>query len=168
VIGSAGSAEKVARLVDELGYDKAFNYRDGQVSELLAKAAGDRGIDLYFDNVGGDHLEAAISALNLYGRVAMCGAISQYNATSPQPGPRNLAMAVGKRLHLQGFIVSDHFDKLGEFLAEVGPAVADGRIRFDETIVEGIDNMVDAFLGLLRGENTGKMVVSVPQISGSQ
>jgi NADPH-dependent curcumin reductase CurA len=161
VIGSAGSREKVDVLTGELGFDAAFNYRDGDVNRLLGDVVGKEGIDVYFDNVGGDHLEAAITALNPFGRVAMCGAISQYNAESPPPGPRNLAMAVGKRLRLQGFIVSDHFGRLGDFMAEVEPAVRDGRIRYRETVVEGIENMVDALLGMLRGDNTGKTVVRV-------
>ena len=161
VIGSAGSRKKVGVLTGELGFDAAFNYRDGDVDRLLWDVVGEGGIDVYFDNVGGDHLEAAITALNPFGRVAMCGAISQYNAESPPPGPRNLAMAVGKRLRLQGFIVSDHLGRLGDFMAEVEPAVRDGRIRYRETVVEGIENMVDALLGMLRGDNIGKMVVHV-------
>jgi NADPH-dependent curcumin reductase CurA len=161
VIGSAGSREKVDVLTGELGFDAAFNYRDGNVNWLLADVVGKEGIDVYFDNVGGDHLEAAITALNPFGRVAMCGAISQYNAESPPPGPCNLAMAVGKRLRLQGFIVSDHLGRLGDFMAKVEPAVRDGRIRYRETVVEGIENMVDALLGMLRGDNIGKMVVRV-------
>src|SRR4051794_40280289 len=104
VIGSAGSAEKVAYLRDELGFDAAFDYHDGPVWESLRAAAPD-GIDLYFDNVGGDHLEAAIGALHNHGRVALCGAISSYNATSPPAAPRNLALAIGKRLTLRGFII---------------------------------------------------------------
>jgi NADPH-dependent curcumin reductase CurA len=160
VIGSAGSAEKVAHLVDDLGFDQAFNYKDGPVAEQLAAAAPD-GIDVYFDNVGGDHLEAAIGTLNRNGRVAMCGAISMYNATEPVPGPRNLHQAVGKRVALRGFIVSDHFDRLPDLHAEVGPAVRDGRVTFRETVVEGLDNAPQALIDLLRGANVGKMVVKL-------
>jgi NADPH-dependent curcumin reductase CurA len=155
VIGSAGSAEKVAYVRDELGFDAAFNYKDAPVREQLAAAAPD-GIDLYFDNVGGDHLDAA-----LRGRVAMCGAISVYNATEPPPGPRNLPLAIGKRLTLRGFIVSDHVDRMKDLIAEVGPAVRDGRIRFRETVVEGLEHAPEALIGLLRGENVGKMVVKL-------
>ncbi|RZS31190.1 hypothetical protein EV193_11569 [Herbihabitans rhizosphaerae] len=158
VIGSAGSAGKVAYLTDRLGFDAAFNYRDGDVHGQLAAAAPD-GIDVYFDNVGGDHLEAAIGRLNVGGRVALCGAISMYNASEPQPGPNNLALAVGKRLSLRGFIVSDHFDRLPEVVAEVGGWLRDGELVADETVVDGLDNAVDAFLGMLRGTNTGKMIV---------
>jgi NADPH-dependent curcumin reductase CurA len=157
VVGSAGSAAKVARLL-ELGFDAAFNYKDGPVAEQLAKAAPD-GIDVYFDNVGGDHLEAAIGQLKPFGRVALCGAISQYNASAPVPGPSNLTMAVGKRLTLRGYIVSDHYDRNAAFLADVAPAVQAGRIAIDETIVDGLENATSAFLGLLRGDNLGKMVV---------
>jgi NADPH-dependent curcumin reductase CurA len=160
VIGSAGSGEKVAHLTDDLGFDAAFNYKDGALAEQLAKAAPD-GIDVYFDNVGGDHLEAALGALRMHGRVAMCGAISAYNSTEPVPGPRNLAVAVGKRLTLRGFIVTDHANLLPAFHAEVGPAVRDGRIGFRETVVEGLENAPQAFIDLLRGANTGKMVVKV-------
>jgi NADPH-dependent curcumin reductase CurA len=160
VIGSAGSAEKVAHLVDDLGFDQAFNYNDGPVAEQLAAAAPD-GIDVYFDNVGGDHLEAAIGTLNRNGRVAMCGAISGYNATEPAPGPSNLHQAIGKRVALRGFIVSDHLDRLPDLHAEVGPAVRDGRVTFRETVVEGLDNAPQALIDLLRGANVGKMVVKL-------
>jgi NADPH-dependent curcumin reductase CurA len=160
VIGSAGSAEKVAHLVDDLGFDGAFNYRDGRVAEQLAAAAPD-GIDVYFDNVGGEHLEAAIGALRRYGRVAMCGAVSVYNATEPMPGPQNMALAVGKRLSLRGFIVTDHGARMKDLIAEVGPAVRDGRVVFRETVVEGLELAPAALQGLLRGENTGKMVVKL-------
>jgi NADPH-dependent curcumin reductase CurA len=160
VIGSAGSGEKVAFLRDELGFDAAFNYRDGRVADLLAEAAPE-GIDVYFDNVGGEHLEAAIGALNQNGRAALCGAISVYNATEPEPGPRNMTLMVGKRLTLRGFIVSDHWDRMGAFAQEVGGWLRDGRIHYRETVVEGLDQAPRAFIGLLRGENTGKMVVKV-------
>ncbi len=158
VIGSAGSPEKVAWLTDELGFDAAFNYKDGPVAEQLAAAAPD-GIDVFFDNVGGDHLVAAIDAINLHGRIALCGAISVYNATEPTPGPPNLMLLVGRRVNMRGFIVTDHAGMQNAFRAEVSAALRDGRLHYRETFVDGIENMPDAFLGLLRGENTGKMVV---------
>jgi NADPH-dependent curcumin reductase CurA len=159
VIGSAGSAEKVSYLVDELGLDAAFNYRDGPVAKQLRAAAPD-GIDVYFDNVGGEHLEAAIAAMHNHGRVAMCGAISAYNATEAPPGPRTLPLAVGRRLTLRGFIVSDHFDRFPDFAKEVGGWLRDGRIKHHETVVQGgIEAAPQAFIDLLRGANTGKMVV---------
>ncbi|MEV0271718.1 NADP-dependent oxidoreductase [Hamadaea sp. NPDC050747] len=157
VIGSAGSAEKVAHLLD-LGFDAAFNYKDGPVGKQLKQAAPE-GVDVYFDNVGGDHLEAAISSLNQHGRVALCGAISAYNDTTPPAAPRNLALAIGKRLTLRGFIVNDHAARMPEMVAEIGGWLRDGRLSFQETVVDGLDNAPEAFLGLLRGENTGKMVV---------
>ncbi|QEC47779.1 NADP-dependent oxidoreductase [Baekduia soli] len=160
VIGSAGSAAKVAHLLDDLGFDAAFNYKDGPVADALAAAAPD-GIDLFFDNVGGEHLEAAIGALNDHGRVALCGAISGYNATEPPPGPTNMFLIVGKRLTLRGFIVRDHATRRPDMVAEVVPALRDGRITFRETVVEGLENAPAAFRGLLRGENTGKMVVKI-------
>jgi hypothetical protein len=158
VVGSAGSAEKVSWLTDELGFDAAFSYRDAPVAEQLRAVTPD-GIDVYFDNVGGDHLEAAIGSLKVHGRAAICGMISLYNNTEPAPAPRNLAMVVGKRLRLQGFLVSDHNDLLPEFRREVGGWLADGKLVVRETVVEGLENAPEAFLGLLRGDNTGKMVV---------
>ena len=160
VIGSAGSQEKVAFLKEELGFDAAFDYHDGPVYEQLRAAAPD-GIDVYFDNVGGEHLEAAIAAMKPFGRVALCGAISQYNATEPPPGIRNLALAVGKRLTLRGFIVRDHVDRQSDFVRDVGGWLRDGKIHYRETVVEGIEHAPDAFIGLLRGENTGKMLVKL-------
>jgi NADPH-dependent curcumin reductase CurA len=160
VIGSAGSDEKVALLTDEIGFDAAFNYKSGSVTKQLIAAAPD-GIDVYFDNVGGDHLQAALHALKLGGRVALCGAISVYNNTEPAPGPNNLAMAIGKQLTLRGFIVSSYDSMREEFIAEVGGWLRDGSLRNDETIVEGIDNAGDAFIGLLAGANTGKMIVAL-------
>jgi NADPH-dependent curcumin reductase CurA len=157
VIGSAGSAAKVARL-KELGFDAAFNYKDGSVADQLRASAPD-GIDVYFDNVGGDHLEAAIGRLNRHGRVALCGSIAQYNNVAPTPGPSNLALAVGKRLTLRGFIVSDHGRRMPDLIAEVAPALRSGSVVCDETIVEGLENSPQAFIGLLRGDNLGKMVV---------
>jgi NADPH-dependent curcumin reductase CurA len=161
VIGSAGSAEKVAHLTDDLGFDAAFNYKDGDVTEQLAAAAPD-GIDVYFDNVGGDHLQAALASFNDYGRAALCGSIATYNAATPQPGPSNLFLAVAKRLTLRGFIVTDHGQRLKDFIPEIAPAVRDGRIQFRETVVEGgLDAAPQAFIDLLRGANTGKMVVKL-------
>lgn len=160
VIGSAGSDEKVDFLMQELGFDAAFNYRSAPVTEQLRTAAPG-GIDVYFDNVGGDHLQAAIEVLNPHGRVALCGAISQYNATAPTPGPNNLALAVGKRLTLKGFIVSDHGSVRADFQRQASQWLDEGTLRHDETIVEGIDNAPQAFIGLLDGSNTGKMVVQI-------
>ncbi|UKD59881.1 NADP-dependent oxidoreductase [Amycolatopsis sp. FU40] len=158
VIGSAGSAEKVRYLTEELGFDAAFNYKDGPVAEQLAAAAPE-GIDVYFDNVGGEHLEAAIGSMNLHGRIAICGMISQYNATEPTPAPRNLVQLIAKRITMRGLLVLDHWHLMQEFVAEVAPLVASGEIKYSETFVDGIRNAPDAFLGLLSGANTGKMLV---------
>ncbi|MCW2616081.1 MAG: NADP-dependent oxidoreductase [Frankiales bacterium] len=156
-IGSAGSPEKVAWL-RQLGFAQAFSYKDGPVAPQLREAAPD-GIDVYFDNVGGEHLEAAIASLKPHGRAALCGMISQYNNSAPKPGPANLALCVGKRLRLQGFIVSDHADQRPAFEREMAAMLADGRVVAAETVVDGLENAPGAFIGLLRGENTGKMVV---------
>ncbi|RDG31433.1 NADP-dependent oxidoreductase [Streptomyces corynorhini] len=160
VIGSAGSDEKVRLLLEEYGFDAAFNYKSGPVKGQLAEAAPD-GIDVYFDNVGGEHLEAAIAALNTHGRVTICGAIAQYNNTEPTPGPRNLALAIGKRLRFEGMYVGDHYGLKPQFIKDVSGWLASGELKYKETVVDGIENGFDAFLGVLRGENTGKMIVSV-------
>ncbi|MER6524689.1 NADP-dependent oxidoreductase [Streptomyces sp. NPDC001508] len=160
VIGSAGTDEKVRLLVEEYGFDAAFNYRNGPVAEQLRTAAPD-GIDVYFDNVGGEHLEAAIGALNLRGRIAICGMISVYNNTEPAPGPRNLARLIQTRGRIEGFLVGDHYDLQPQFVREVGPWVAAGRLKYRETVVQGIENNLEAFLGVLRGDNTGKMIVKL-------
>ncbi|MFG1722455.1 NADP-dependent oxidoreductase [Micromonospora chalcea] len=157
VIGSAGSRAKVERLT-ALGFDAAFDYHDGPVSKQLRAAAPD-GVDVYFDNVGGDHLEAAIGAMNLHGRAAICGMIAQYNATEPPAAPRNLALVIGKRLTLRGFLVSDHGHLREQFVQEVAGWLREGRLSYDETVIDGIEQAPEAFLGLLRGENLGKMLV---------
>ena len=157
VIGSAGSASKVERIL-ELGYDEAFNYKETSVREGL-RAAAPEGIDVYYDNVGGDHLEAAIGHLNLFGRVAMCGAIAQYNATEPAPGPRNLFLAIGKGLTLRGFIVGQYPHLAKEYRQKAATWLADGRLRGDETFRDGLEAAPQAFIDLLEGANTGKMLV---------
>ncbi len=154
VIGSAGSAEKVEWLAS-LGVE-AFNYRETPVKDALAD-----GIDVYFDNVGGPQLEAALGALRPFGRVIACGAISRYNDERAEPGPRNMALVVTNRLRLQGFIVLDHAGRYRDFLAEVGPWVAAGELVYRETVLEGIERLPEAFAGLFRGANVGKMLVRV-------
>ena len=156
VIGSAGSAEKCAWLTDELGFDVALSYKDAPIGRQLREHAP---VDVYFDNVGGDHLEAAIFAMADFGRIAACGAIADYNADAPVPGPRNMMMFVSKRLTLRGFIVSDHGDLASEFYRRAGTWLAEGSLKYRETYVDGLDHAVDAFLGLHRGDNTGKMLV---------
>ena len=160
VVGSAGSAEKVRLLTDELGFNAALNYKEGNLREQLAAAAPE-GIDVYFDNVGGDHLEAALANMRTHGRVAACGSISRYNDETPSPGPRNLFLIVTRRLTIRGFIVLDWFGEMPAFLAEVAPLVASGKLKAPETVVEGLDNAPQAFLDMLRGGNVGKMVVKI-------
>jgi NADPH-dependent curcumin reductase CurA len=157
VVGSAGTPEKVAWL-RSIGFDAAFDYHDGAVVDLLSQVAPD-GIDVFFDNVGGEHLEAAIGAFRTFGRAALCGSISTYNAVSAPPGPRNLGLIVGKQLSLRGFIVGSHGDLRPEFVSAVSGWLRDGSIVARETVVEGLDSAVDAFRALLSGGNTGKMVV---------
>ncbi|WP_204101471.1 MDR family NADP-dependent oxidoreductase [Occallatibacter savannae] len=162
VIASAGSEDKLLFLRNELKVDYAFNYRNGDAREHLSKAAPD-GIHVYFDNTQGTQLEAALYALLPYGRVAMCGGIAGYNV--PVPGPRNLIQAVGKRLRLEGFIVSDHFKEMPALLAEAVPALAAGKLINRETFVDGLDRAPEAFLELLRpgAGNIGKMVVRLAE-----
>ena len=161
VIGSCGSDEKAQWLKDECGVDAVINYKTcGDLSAALAAAAPE-GIDVYFENVGGDHLQAAINSMNPYGRIAACGMISGYNAANPEPGPNNLMLIVGKKIRITGFIVSDHVDMRDAFLSEMIPWIQAGKIKSHETVVEGIDHTVDAFLGLFSGNNFGKMVVKL-------
>jgi NADPH-dependent curcumin reductase CurA len=162
VVGSAGSPEKVAHLRG-LGFDAAFNYHDGPAKQQLRGVLGEgSGIDVYFDNVGGEQLEAAIAVMNPFGRIALCGAISAYNSTEAPTAPRNLATAIGKQLTLRGFLVGSHQDLAGEFAAKMAGWLAAGTVRFDETVVAGLENAPHAFLELMRGANTGKMVVTLP------
>src|SRR5208283_1756066 len=153
----AGSEEKV-RWLREIGFDAAFNYRARSVVEQLREAAPD-GIDVYFDNVGADHLDAALVMLKLHGRVAMSGAIAHYNATEPLPGPTNIGLVITKRLTLRGFIVSDHSRRMPDMIADVSAWLRDGKLSHAETVVDGLDHAPDAFINLLRGANTGKMIV---------
>jgi NADPH-dependent curcumin reductase CurA len=159
-VGSAGSADKVRFLLDECGFDAAFNYKTGPVLEQLDRAAPD-GIDVYFDNVGGETLEAALSALRVHGRIIACGGISGYNAEKPAPGPSNLFNIIGKRLTMKGIIVSDWLRSRAEFEDEVGGYFKAGKLKNHETVDKGIDRAVGAFIGLFQGRNIGKMVVEL-------
>ncbi|HUX69323.1 MAG TPA: zinc-binding dehydrogenase, partial [Cellulomonadaceae bacterium] len=147
-------------LTERYGFDTAFNYKDGDVAGQLAAAAPD-GIDVYFDNVGGEHLEAALDAFKDGGRAALCGAISQYNETGTTSGPRNIGNLITRGLTLQGFTVGHYTQHFPAFSAAMAGWLTAGDVVFDETVVDGIENAVAAFLGLMRGENTGKMVVRV-------
>jgi NADPH-dependent curcumin reductase CurA len=160
VIGSTGSQEKIKFLQEECGFDAAFNYKVSPILEQLTLAAPD-GIDVYFDNVGGEALEAALSALRIHGRIIACGGISGYNKEKPQPGPSNLFNITTKRLTMKGLIVVDWLDRQDEFEQEVGGYFRAGKLKDKETLVTGIDHAVDAFIGLFQGKNLGKMVVKL-------
>jgi NADPH-dependent curcumin reductase CurA len=160
VIGSAGSPEKVTFLLKECGFDKAFNYKNGPILKQLGDQAPE-GIDVYFDNVGGESLEAALSTLRVHGRIIACGSISGYNEEKPKPGPNNLFNMIGKRLTMKGLIVGDWIDRRSEFETEVGGYLLSGKLKNKETVVKGIDRAVEAFIGLFQGQNIGKMVVKL-------
>jgi len=160
VIGSAGSDAKVTYLLNELGLDAAFNYRAGAVAELLGDVAPE-GIDVYFDNVGGDHLEAALGALRAWGRVALCGAISEYQSGVGVPGPSNLFLATSNEITLRGFRGSNHFDLLERVVREIAPLLASGRLHYRETIFDGLESAPDAIVHLLRGDTLGKTLVQI-------
>ena len=157
VIGSVGSMAKVMFLREECGFDIAFDYKTAPVLEQLNLEAPD-GIDVYFDNVGGEALEAALSVLRVHGRIIACGGISRYNEEEPQPGPSNLFNMTTKRLTMKGLIVSDWMNRRGDFENEVGGYFRSGKLKNKETVVEGIDQAVSAFIGLFKGQNVGKMV----------
>jgi len=157
VIGSAGSDDKVGYLLNELGLDAAFNYKAGELRSLL-RACAPRGIDVYYDNVGGDHLEAALYELRNNGRVALCGAISGYD-DRPAMGPRNLFQAVVKNLTLRGFRAGAHAQLEGEALQTLGAWLREGRLKMPTTIYEGLERAPDAIVGLVRGANIGKTLV---------
>jgi len=161
VIGSTGSAAKAKHLVENVGFDAAFDYHDGPVADLLAAAAPD-GIDVCLDNVGGEHLEAAIANLHDRGRIAWCGAVAQYNdPAAPPAAPRNLYDVVGKQLRLEGFLVRHYLHLRDELEELVIPELRAGRVVSDETVVDGVERTVDAFLAMLSGQNVGKMLVRV-------
>lgn len=158
VIGSAGSDAKVSYLLDELGLDAAFNHRAGPVADLLRSTAPD-GIDVYFDCVGGDHLEAALAALRPRGRVALCGAVSQYGRAAR--GPANLFQATANDLTLRGFRGSTHVHRMGEMVHDVAGWLADGRLRYRETIVDGLERAPAALARMLAGDTIGKTLVRI-------
>ncbi|MGM7667565.1 NADP-dependent oxidoreductase [Microbacterium sp. A93] len=163
LIGSAGSAEKTRVLRDRYGYDVALDYREAPIREQLVRAVGSGGVDVFYDNVGGDHLEAALEVMNDFGRLALCGAISGYNATRPPAGPDNMGNVVTRRLRMQGFIVhevvADHPEVAEEFRERMSGWLSTGQVTYEETVTEGFENTVEAFLDMMRGGNTGKMVV---------
>lgn len=165
-VGIAGSQEKCDFVVNELGFDACLNYKDPNfVTDL--KAACPKGVDVYFENVGGAVFEAVLPLLNDFARIPLCGIISQYNATELPKGPNMLGNFMGnmliKRMRLKGFIISDHPERMPDFLRDVSKWVAEGKIKYREDIVEGIENAPSAFIGLLKGKNFGKLVVRLSQ-----
>lgn len=161
VIGIAGSDEKCQWLKDELGFDATVNYKTEPVFKAL-KAVAPQGIDVYFDNVGGDILEAALFRMNNFGRIACCGAVSQYDGAPPSAGPRGVpGLIVTKRLNLRGFIMSDFPNEREKALKDLEGWVAEGKIKVQEDIIDGLENTPAALIGLLAGENRGKRMVKV-------
>ena len=158
VVGSAGGAAKVKMLTDDLGYDDAFDYRNERSSEGLRRVAPD-GIDVYFDNVGGEQLVAALNAMHIGGRVALCGMISQFDPSAKVYDINRIIEAVLRRVTIRGFIVRDHEDMRAEFERSVSGWLRSGEVINQQTVVDGIDHAVDAFLGMLKGQNVGKALV---------
>ncbi|RCH86093.1 hypothetical protein CU098_007019 [Rhizopus stolonifer] len=161
VVGSAGTEEKVEYL-KSLGFDAAFNYKNGSIDENLGKHCPN-GIDIYYENVGGEMLDAVLKHANLYARVIACGMISQYNIAKPEP-IYNLMNVVTKRITIEGFIIMDHYDFEEEFLKEVTPMLVDGRVKYREDIAKGIDQTPQALCNVLRGVNFGKQVIEIADL----
>ncbi len=163
VIGSAGGPDKCA-FVKSIGADHVIDYKKAGGFAGLVKAIGaasPKGIDVYFDNVGGDHLSAAIECARPLGRFALCGMIAQYNDTEAAPGPHNIIQLVGKQLKLEGFIVSTHADMQPQFISDMSSWIASGKMKYEETVLNGVEKVPEAFLGLFSGANTGKMLVKI-------
>ncbi|CAN8269740.1 unnamed protein product [Cochlearia groenlandica] len=160
VVGSAGSNEKVDLLKNKFGFDDAFNYKQEQDLDAALKRCFPEGIDIYFENVGGKMLDAVLLNMKLHGRIAVCGMISQYNLEE-QEGVHNLATIIYKRVRIQGFVVSDYFDKYYKFLEFMLPHIRAGRITYVEDVVEGLENGPSALIGLFHGKNVGKQLIAV-------
>ena len=161
VVGCAGDQDKCVWAVREAGYDACFNHRTERDYGAVLDKLCPKGIDSDFENVGGKIFHEVFARLNNFGRVAFCGAISEYQDTAPMAGPTKMFTIVQRRLTLQGFIVSEHVALMGEFVSEVGGLVKDGKLKSRETVVDGLAQAPEAFMGLLRGENFGKLVVKV-------
>lgn len=160
VVGSAGSDDKVAYIRDELGFDAAFNYRTVESLDAGLRETCPDGIDVYFENVGGEMLDAVLNRINPFARIVACGMISQYNKEKPD-GVHNLMSLVRCKAKIHGFIVSDHWDRLPAFLKDMGGWLKDGRVKYREDIAQGLENAPAAFIGMLKGENFGKQVVQI-------
>jgi NADPH-dependent curcumin reductase CurA len=161
VSGCAGSDDKVALLTESLGYDAAFNYRTSQSLPGSINEVCPEGIDVDFENVGGEIFEAALWSMRDFGRIAMCGMISNYNDAQLQPGPRGMMSIIGRRLTVKGFIVTDHPEPCQEYVAKASAWLAEGKLTYNETIAEGIENAPTAFIDMLNGRNTGKQIVQL-------
>jgi len=162
VAGSAGTDDKVAYLTDELGFDAAFNYKTDDVYKAV-RATNPKGIDVYFENVGGPVLEAVINNLNFNSRIALCGMISMYNSKMDElpAGPRNMAVLVGRSVRMQGFIVSNYPDLCREWVGIGAGWLKEGKLKYRESVAEGIESAPQAFIDMLGGKNFGKQVVKV-------
>ncbi|MFD1606475.1 NADP-dependent oxidoreductase [Oceanobacillus luteolus] len=162
VIGIAGSEEKVNYLSNQLGFDQTINYKTENVLDAL-KAACPSGVDIYFDNVGGEISDAVIKLINYKARIIVCGQISQYNNEQIETGPRIQGQLIQRSALMQGFIVSDYADRFGEGYRQLGKWVKEGRLQYRENVVDGLENAPDAFIGLFRGDNIGKQLVRVSE-----
>jgi NADPH-dependent curcumin reductase CurA len=161
VVGSAGSDDKCDWLLKEARVDKAINYKTCGKLEPAVRAAFPQGIDVYFENVSGEHLDAALANMRMHGRIPVCGMISQYNATELPPGPANIIAVIPQRIMIKGFIVTDWAGVMGDFLRDMGGWAKEGKLKWKETVVDGIENAPKAFIGLFSGDNMGKMLVRV-------
>lgn len=161
VAGCAGSDDKVALLTEEFGYDAAFNYRNSKSLSTSIREVCPKGIDVDFENVGGELFEAALWNMRDFGRVALCGMISSYNDEQLEPGPRGMMLIIGRRLRIQGFIVSDHPEACQEYVVKASAWLAEGKLKYQETIAEGVENAPAAFINMLTGGNVGKQIVKL-------
>lgn len=161
VAGSAGSDEKVALLKEEFGYDAAFNYKSSDSLLQSVQEVCPQGVDVLFENVGGEQMEAVLWCMRDFGRIALCGMIADYNAEEPPPGPRGMMLMVGRRITMRGFIVTDHPEACEEYVGKAIRWVADGKLKYRETIAEGVENAPQAFIDLLKGGKTGKQIVQL-------
>ncbi len=159
VVGVAGSREKCDYVVNELGFDACVDYKKGNLLAALNDACPN-GIDVYFENVGGEVLQAVLQLINQNARIPLCGLISEYNATELQPGPNLRSLLINRAL-IKGFIISDHLDRTRDFLTDVGTWIREGRLKYREDVVTGLENAPSAFIGLLQGRNFGKLLVKV-------
>jgi NADPH-dependent curcumin reductase CurA len=161
-IGVAGSPAKIDYIVNELGFDAGINYKTESVAGALG-ASCPLGIDVYFDNVGGDVTDAVFDHLNLGARLSLCGSISQYNQDEPEPGPRKMGLLVGRQAKAEGFLVSQFRDRHDEGRRRIAAWMKEGKIKYREDVVEGLENAPRAFIGLMQGENFGKLLIKVSE-----